>query len=100
MSDAGTTFVGVRINNAVLARLDAIAEFEGLTRSAVINRLCEREVEGSFRVTATLAWFRENIGKIPLMEGPDELPLELVLRVPSGFKHRRLNKNNRGGSHE
>ena len=92
--------MGVRINNAVLARLDAIAEFEGLTRSAVINRLCEREVEGSFRVTATLAWFRENIGKIPLMEGPDELPLELVLRVPSGFKHRRLNKNNRGGSHE
>jgi len=43
--------VGVRINNAVLAKLDAIAEFEGLTRSAVINRLCERETEGSCKAS-------------------------------------------------
>lgn len=86
-SDEGSTFVGVRLDAAAVRRLDELAAAESLTRSAVIQRLCDREV-GAVRIVAPLSFLRANfLGKLPLVpldDGGDPV-LELVLRRDTGL---------------
>ncbi len=87
MTDEATVSVTVRLNAAVVERLDALAAAESLTRSAVIQRLCEREGD-AFRVVAPMSFLHANfLGKLPIElpgDGSDPV-MELVLRRPAGM---------------
>jgi hypothetical protein len=60
-----TTFVSLRLDAQLVREIDALANLEGLTRTAVIERAAWREVR-SLRVTGRHSWFVENLGKMPL----------------------------------
>src|SRR5688572_18351054 len=85
MSEEGTVSVTVRLNAAVVARLDELAAAEGLTRSAIIQRLCERERD-ALRVVAALSFLRASfLGKLPMepLDQGDDPVLELIVRRSS-----------------
>jgi hypothetical protein len=84
MSDKIT--VSHRLDAAVVRQLDALADAEGLTRSAVIERLCSRE-GGAVRVVAPASWLRSHAAELfPKFDGDADPVLELVLRQPIGFE--------------
>src|SRR5688572_19646839 len=77
--------VSHRLDASVVRQLDAVAEVEGLTRSAVIERLCSREV-GAVRVVAPVSWLRAHAAelmRLPSFPADDADPvLEVIVRRP------------------
>lgn len=91
MEQAKTVFVSMRLDPELVRGLDQIAETEGLTRSAVIERLCRRELQ-SFKMVGRLSALRQAIKSVdmmPIAALDDDPVVEWLLCGPVTFRKRR-----------
>jgi hypothetical protein len=71
-------FVGMRLDPELIRKIDAMAERESMTRSALIERLFRREFN-SVKIVAPMSWLLENFGKLPVTILPEDPPVELLI---------------------
>lgn len=93
MAEGKTTFVSMRLDADLVRALDELAETEGLSRTAVIERLCRREFE-ALKITGRLAGLKELIKRIdvlPISPAEGDPVVEWLLCGPVTFKSRRPN---------